>query len=116
MPIKDGLSVSEYQLLAARTINPDLTKEQLVLHALHGLCSEVGEIHGLYQKVYQGHELDREHLVKEIGDCAWMIAELCTANGIDLGVVCQVNIEKLRSRYPTGFESDRSLHRQDGDV
>ena len=55
---------NEYQKLAARTINQNLYKEELEYHALHGIISEVGEIHGIYQKAYQGHSLDENHLKK----------------------------------------------------
>lgn len=116
MGIRDGLTMSEYQLLAARTINPALSREQLLLHALHGLTAEVGEIHGLFQKQYQGHPIDPDHLTKEIGDCEWFVAELCTALGIDLGAVGRTNIDKLRKRFPTGFDTERSVHREAGDV
>lgn len=116
MAIKDGLGISEYQFLAARTINTKLTKEQLLLHALHGLIAEAGEIHGLYQKVYQGHPLDEDHLDKEIGDLTWFVAELCTARGRDFGKICQMNVNKLKKRYPMGFSEQNSLHREEGDV
>lgn len=105
-----------YQKNAARTINPDLTKNQQITHALHGMASEVGEIHGIYQKMYQGHGLDESHVRKELGDLLWFIAELCTAYDWDLDVVCWENIEKLRNRYPKGFTEQESLHRAEGDI
>lgn len=105
-----------YQNLAARTINNALTDEQKEMHALHEMASEVGEIHSLYQKVYQGHEMDTEHLKKEIGDLLWGIAELCTVKGLDMGEVAVGNINKLIARFPNGFEADRSLHRAEGDI
>ena len=45
---------NEYQALAARTINRDLNITQLKDHALHGMVGEIGEIHSIYQKFYQG--------------------------------------------------------------
>lgn len=107
---------SEYQLLAARTINPDLSHEALCSHALHGMAGEVGEIHGIYQKAYQGHELDEEHLKKEVGDLLWFIAEYCTVMGWCLSDIMQMNIEKLKTRYPDGFDTERSAHREKGDI
>ena len=59
---------SEYQLLASRTINNDLTKAEQEKHALHGLVGEIRELHSLYQKVYQGHEFDRHHAMSELSD------------------------------------------------
>lgn len=78
--------------------------------------SEIGEIHGLYQKTYQGHELHSSHVKKELGDLLWFIAEYCTACGWQLEDVAQMNIDKLRARYPEGFDTERSLHRAEGDV
>jgi len=108
--------MNEYQQAAARTMNRELTYEETSRHALHGMCAEVGEIHGLYQKFYQGHEMDADHVMKEVGDLLWMIAEFCTAHGWRLSDVAQMNIDKLRARYPDGFNADKSLHRVAGDV
>lgn len=51
---------NEYQVLAARTINNDLSEGQKTFHALHGMVAEVGEIHSIYQKVFRGHEFDED--------------------------------------------------------
>ena len=107
---------NEYQQLAARTMNPIMTVWQQQDHALHGLVAEVGELHGMYQKIYQGHEFDQEHCKKELGDILWMIAEFCTSNGWGLEEIMAMNIEKLKARYPEGFSEDHSLHRQAVDV
>lgn len=105
---------NEYQKLAARTMNPSVLEP--TYHALHGMVGEIGELHSLYQKVYQGHELNDEHLKKELGDLLWFIAEYCTCKGWNLEDVMNLNIEKLKARYPDGFEAERSLHRQEGDI
>lgn len=107
---------NEYQKLAARTINQDLSNKEKVYHALHGMVGEIGEVHSLYQKIYQGHDLEREHEQKELGDLLWFIAEYCTAKGWDLEYIMWLNIEKLRARYPEGFDADHSLHRAEGDI
>ena len=107
---------SEYQLLASRTINNDLTKKGQEIHALHGLVGEIGELHSLYQKVQQGHEFDKHHAMSELSDMLWFIAEYCTAMDWNLDDVMQYNIDKLIARYPDGFESDKSLHRAKGDI
>ena len=74
----------EYQMDAARTINTDLEDHECMFHALHGMVGEIGEIHSLFQKVYQGHSMDTEHLKKELGDLMWFIAEFCTSQGWQL--------------------------------
>lgn len=68
------------------------------------------------RKKYQGHPIEREHLKKELGDLLWFIAEYCTAFGWELDEVATLNIEKLKARYPEGFEVDKSLHRAEGDI
>lgn len=103
---------NEYQALAARTINKDLNNAQNELHALHGMVSEVGEVHGIYQKSYQGHELDEYEMMKELGDLLWFIAEYCTACGWTLEDIMQMNINKLKARYPEGFSEEKSINRK----
>lgn len=107
----------EYQELAARTINKNLTLDEQRQHALYGLAGEVGELLSLYQKEFQGHgKPDREHILKEVGDCAWMIAEFLTSQGMSLDDCFETNIDKLRKRFPDGFEEVRSLNRAEGDI
>jgi NTP pyrophosphatase (non-canonical NTP hydrolase) len=106
---------NEYQELASRTIGNSSSLSKLY-HGVFGLASEAGEVAGLLQKVYQGHRLDKDHMKKELGDCLWMIAEICTSSGFDLDDVMETNIEKLEERYPNGFETERSLHRKAGDI
>ena len=110
------MEAREYQELAARTINPKLYDYEIEQHALHGMASEIGELHGLYQKAYQGHGFDGEHAKKELGDLLWFIAEHCTAMNWDLGEVMFKNISKLLARYPEGFDSGKSLNREEGDI
>lgn len=110
------MELDTYMRKAARTINPDLYAAEVEMHALHGMCGEVGEIHSIYQKVYQGHDFSDEHLKKEIGDLMWMIAELCIARGYSLNDICKMNIDKLFARYPEGFDVEHSLHRKNGDI
>ena len=108
---------NEYQALAMRTCSiPKEDKEGRLNHAVFGLNSEAGEVAGLFQKVYQGHTVDPMHLKKELGDCLWMIAEACTAMGWDMEDVMQLNIDKLRKRFPEGFSAERSLNRAPEDI
>ena len=110
------MEVIQYQGLAGRTINPALTHEQMQDHALKGMVGEIGEINSIYQKVYQGHEFDEEHVKKELGDLMWFVAEYCTGWGWNLDDICRMNIDKLRARFPDGFEVDKSIHRAEGDI
>lgn len=107
------MTIDEYFMAAKRTINPTLTWEQLRNHALHGLAAEIGEIHGLYQKTYQGHEMSKERLMDEVGDAAWFWIELCYAEHLDPEEVLVNNINKLVARFPDGFSVERSVHRKE---
>lgn len=114
--MEDPCLTETYQQLAARTINKDLSDFEKIDHALKGMIGEIGEINSIYQKVYQGHQLDKEHLKKELGDLLWFIAEYCTANGWKMEDIMDMNIQKLKERYPNGFEAVRSLHRDKNDI
>jgi NTP pyrophosphatase (non-canonical NTP hydrolase) len=111
-----AMSLNEYQELAARTINKKLEPREVRDHALHLIAAECGEIHSVYQKLYQGHPFKLDDLMKEAGDLLWGIAELCTYYGVTLEWVANMNIEKLKARYPDGFDAEKSLHGQEGDV
>lgn len=105
---------NEYQKLAMTTLNPALSKQDVLINGVMGLCGESGEAIDLVKKhLHQGHPLDREKLVKELGDIAWYLAETAYALDVDLDEVLERNIAKLRARYPEGFDTARSLHRQD---
>ncbi len=108
---------SEYQKAALITANHDLRPcEQLINGAL-GLCGESGECADLVKKCFmQGHQLDADHIAKELGDCMWYIALIADAIGYDLSEIMQMNIDKLRARYPEGFAVDRSVNRKKGDI
>ena len=107
----------EYQELAARTINKDLTLIGQRNHALYGMVGEIGEIHSLYQKELQGHGMpSREHLLKECGDLLWFVSEFLTSQGMSFDDCMEANIDKLKKRYPDGFAVERSLHRESGDI
>lgn len=108
------MTLNEYQELSKRTIST-LTKEQAESHALHGMVSEIGELHSVYQKIYQGHEANEEHMMRELGDLMWFVCEYCTAKGWKLEQVAKANVEKLKKRYPEGFNPEASLHRSEGD-
>ena len=110
------LTFAEYQRLAARTINFNLTDKSKEMHSLHGMVGEIGELHSIYQKRYQGHMDTDEHRKKELGDLLWFVAEYCTANGWELSEIAEMNIEKLIERFPDGFDVDHSLHRKAGDI
>lgn len=112
------MTINEYQKEALRTASGMNHKNHDMLeNAALGLCGEGGEVADLVKKaLFQGHKLDKEHLAKELGDVAWYVAVGAHALGYDLETVLRMNVVKLRERYPDGFEVERSLHREVGDV
>ena len=78
-----------------------------------GLAGEAGEVVDYLKKVVgHGHKLDKDKLVKELGDVLWYVAEICSAINADMSDVAQQNIDKLKARYPDGFSSERSINRE----
>lgn len=108
------MNINEYQQLALRTLNPDLDKRDMLLNSVMGLCGESGEAIDLVKKHrMHGHAFDREKFAKELGDIAWYLAEAARAIDMDLEDVLRMNIEKLKKRYPDGFDTERSICRKD---
>lgn len=111
------MTANHYQELALRTINPELSPKEQLLNGLMGLCGESGEAIDILKKhLAQKHDLDEEHLAKELGDVAWYLAVASYFLGYDLETIMNMNIEKLRERYPVKFESELSVNRKDGDI
>ena len=111
------MTVNEYQTLAMRTLNPELSQKDVLINSVMGLCGESGEAIDIVKKwMAQGHALDKEHLAKELGDIAWYLAEAATALEIPLEDIMQANLEKLKKRYPDGFQCQNSLVRLEGDL
>ena len=108
------MEANEYQRLAMTTLNPELSKRDVLINSVMGLCGEAGEAIDIVKKwMAHGHELDRDHLAKELGDIAWYLAEAATALELSLNDILEANIEKLKKRYPQGFDSARSQIRME---
>lgn len=92
----------------------------LLLTASVGLASESGEFSEIVKKViFQGKELNadvRYHMLRELGDICWYLANAANALDADLEEIVKMNIEKLEARYPNGFEISRSENRAKGDL
>lgn len=109
------MTINDYQQAALRTANTEkLSDKELLTNGVLGLSGESGECADLVKKhLFQGHELDTEKLVNELGDVAWYLAVTAEAIGLDLETVLQMNVDKLRKRYPDGFSAERSIHREE---
>ena len=130
---------AEYQALAMRTNDKKSTDRLLnkiddlkignrgedtpeielggVLNAALGLSGEVEELNDMLKKwIFHEKQLDVEHLKREIGDIYWYLALMCDSFGFNLDEIMQINVDKLKVRYPEGFDTYRANHRQAGDV
>ena len=107
-----GMILDEYQQLAARTLGRDRTHEQQLANAALGLTGEAGEVAEVIKKhLFHATPLDQDALVKELGDCLWYVAAFATVLDLSLDDIAQRNIDKLRRRYPDGFDTERSRNR-----
>lgn len=111
------MKINEYQQMALRTENKDVPADQRIVNGVLGLVGETGECADMIKKhLFQGHDLDEEHLVKELGDICWYLAIASDALGYDLETVMQKNVDKLAKRYPGGFDALKSINRAKGDI
>lgn len=107
------MKINEYQKAALRTANTDKS-EDLILNGVLGLCGESGEVSDIVKKhLFQGHDLNGDQLVNELGDVCWYIAILTKGLNVDLETVMKKNIEKLLKRYPEGFAAEKSINRKE---
>lgn len=107
------MTINEYQCLAMTTLNKELNKKDILLNGVMGLCGEAGETIDIVKKhIHQGHELNKDELINELGDVAWYLAETAYALDVDLEEVLSLNIKKLKERYPEGFSKEKSIHRK----
>ena len=110
------MEANKYQELAMVTLNKELTKKDMLINGVMGMNGESGEVIDLVKKhLFHGHDLDKDKLVKELGDVLWYIAEVCTSLDVSLNEVMEKNIEKLTKRYQNGFSKEASINRKDNE-
>ena len=113
------MTPNEYQEACLRTEPTDakISGTTRIENGLMGLCGEAGEAMDILKKfLFQGHSLDKEHLAKELGDVAWYLAVSADALGYGLEDIFKMNIDKLKARYPDGFDADCSINRAKDDI
>lgn len=105
-------TLNDYQAAALQTARQDQTTNERLINGVLGLAGEAGEVADLIKKhLHHGHTLNRDEAARELGDVLWYVAVMAEALGVTLEDVATMNILKLRSRYPQGFDSERSKHR-----
>lgn len=115
IPSCDGGEIeglNQYQDLADRTMNRTMPTRDQMINGVLGLAGESGEVSEIVKKhLFHSHDLDAEGVKKELGDVLWYVATLAKTLGLSLEDIAQANIDKLRSRYPDGFDCERSKER-----
>ncbi len=111
------MTINEYQQNALRTEAGGNNTYPRILNGLMGLNGESGEAIDILKKhLFQGHKFDKEHIAKELGDIAWYLAVSADAIGYDLETILQMNVDKLKKRYPDGFKAELSINRNENDI
>lgn len=88
-----------------------------IINGLFGLSGEVGELTDMVKKwIFHNKSFDITHAQKELGDVMWYIAMTCESFGWSLDEIMQMNIDKLKKRYPDGFDTERANNRSPEDV
>lgn len=109
-----GNALDRYQEAAGRTRNSKLIPALELSNYGLGLGGEAGEVQELIKKyIGHGHDLAREDLVKELGDVLWYLSNIAAMNDIKLSEVAAKNIDKLKKRYPSGFDEGKSINRNE---
>ena len=108
----DTMSANDYQRMAMRTAGTYKSDYDMLRNAAYGLNGESGEVIDILKKhEFQGHELDKDKLIDELGDVQWYISLAATSLGVTLEEIMQHNVDKLIKRYPDGFDKSRSINR-----
>ena len=98
----------------------DFPTERMLTAAL-GLSAQAGEFTEVVKKIFlQGKPYNEEnvfHMKRELGDICWYLAQACMALDTTFDEVIEMNVEKLKARYPGGeFDVYSSENREEGDV
>ena len=101
-------------------LNKDVDMPRL-LTASCGLGAEAGEFTEIVKKcIFQGKPMNEDniyHMKRELGDVMWYWIQGCMALDVDPNIIIQMNIDKLKARYPGGdFDAHYSENRVDGDI
>jgi NTP pyrophosphatase (non-canonical NTP hydrolase) len=98
------MEIKEFQELVKRTANTKVSGDMQLFDYTLGLVGEAGEVADSIKKAIF-HQVDNEKKTKEeMGDLLWYLASLCNLYGWKLSDILDGNIEKLKKRYPNGFE------------
>jgi NTP pyrophosphatase (non-canonical NTP hydrolase) len=100
---------NNYQPVVDRLNDDKIAK---LIHYSFGLGTEAGELQDAVKKyIAYGKPLDVTNLKEEVGDLLWYIARICSLYGWDMQDVMDINIKKLKARYPEKFTEENAIVR-----
>ena len=106
------MDIPTYHAEVKRTTSEGIDFREALNVGAMGLAGETGEVVDTIKKfLFHHHDLDRAALYKELGDVLWYLTLLCNTLGISLAEIMDMNAEKLRKRYPDGWDPERSINR-----
>ena len=115
------MDVNEFQELSKRTMPEPInfngkekwSNSSKANYAM-GIGGETGElVDDIKKEIFHGHPLDLDKRKKEVGDILHYVAGICTMYGFTMEEAMELNIEKLKKRYPNGFNKEDSIKRVD---
>lgn len=105
------MDIIEYQEASERTLI-DKGHDLNLLHAAMGIGTEAGELLDAFKrKIFYGKDLDVVNVKEEIGDLMWYVAILLRELDLDFHEILDLNIEKLKARFPDKFSEGKALNR-----
>lgn len=108
------MEIKEFQEKSKRTFNWGVPYNDQLLNCCLGIHGESGEVADVIKKsIFQGHQMDIEHIKEEIGDVMFYIVNLANVLGLDMGDILESNYLKLKKRFPNGFSVQDSIKRVD---
>ena len=108
------MKFSEYQQASNKTRNREIGMDNELANYSLGLVCEAGEVGDILKKMlFHGHNLDRDGVIKEMGDVLWYMSNICNILNIKLSDVARINLDKLDKRYPNGFSCEDSMNRKE---
>jgi NTP pyrophosphatase (non-canonical NTP hydrolase) len=101
------MNLNEYQKLCKKTAKKDFktADEEIMCWGL-GLCGEAGDVASCIKKTFAQNKDTKEGIKENLGDMLWYSAMICNFFRWDMQKILEENIEKLKNRFPGGFNYD----------
>jgi len=106
------MQIKEYIEQSGRTCAKLNNLQEDNFHMILGMLTEVGEMADVFKKnLAYNKDIDWINVEEELGDLMWYVANFCRINNFNLNKILDINIEKLKLRYPNNFTEENALNR-----